>query len=124
MADINEVVVRYLDAWNERDDRRRREIVAKTWSDDGTYVDPARHGEGHDKISAMIGEAQSHFPGYALCLASGIQAHNGHVRFSWETVGSAKTPLRIVGTDFVTLSSDGRLKSVVGFVDAAPVPTR
>ena len=124
MANINEVVVRYLDAWNERDDGRRREIVAKTWSDDGTYVDPARHGEGHDKISAMIGEAQSHFPGYALCLASGIQAHNGYVRFSWETVGSAKTPLRIVGTDFVTLSSDGRLKSVVGFVDAAPVPTR
>ena len=30
MANINEVVVNYLNAWNERDDRRRREIVAKT----------------------------------------------------------------------------------------------
>ncbi len=122
MPNVNEVVVRYLAAWNERDDKRRREIVAKTWSEDGTYIDPARRGEGHDKISTMIGEAQTHFPGYSLCLASGIHAHNNHVRFSWETVGSAQTPLRIVGTDFATLSADGRLKSVVGFVDAAPSP--
>ena len=120
MADINATVVNYVTAWNERDAKRRREIVAKTWTDDGTYIDAARHGKGHDSIADMIGVAQEHFPGYSLCLASGIEAHNGHVRFSWQTVGSAQAPLRIAGTDFASVAADGRLKSVVGFVDAAP----
>lgn len=120
MTDVNATVLNYISAWNERDARKRREIVARTWSEDGTYIDSARHGEGQDSISEMIGVAQSHFPGYALCLSSGIEAHNDHVRFSWETVGSRETPLRLGGTDFVSLARDGRMKSVVGFVDAAP----
>lgn len=120
MTDVNTTVVNYIAAWNERDARKRRDIVAKAWSADGTYIDAARHGVGHDNISEMIGVAQQHFPGYSLCLASGIEAHNHHVRFSWETVGSAQTPLRIAGTDFASLAPDGRLKSVVGFTDAAP----
>ena len=120
MTDVNQIVLRYIAAWNERDAGKRREIVATTWTDDGTYIDASRHGEGHDSIADMIGAAQDHFPGYQLCLASGIEAHNSHVRFSWETVGSAQTPLRLAGTDFANLGKDGRLKSVVGFVDAAP----
>jgi SnoaL-like domain len=122
MTDVNQIVLRYVAAWNERDGARRRQIVATTWAEDGSYIDPVRQGEGHDKISAMIGEALEHFPGYQLCLASSIQAHNDYVRFSWATVGSAQAPLRIAGTDFATISKDGRLKSVVGFVDAAPAP--
>ena len=36
MANPNELVVSSLAAWNERDPRRRRDLVAKTWTDDGT----------------------------------------------------------------------------------------
>jgi SnoaL-like domain len=122
MANINQIVVSYLAAWNERDGKRRRDIVAKTWAEDGTYVDRVRHGEGHGSIADMIGAAQEHFPGYQLCLASSIETHGAYVRFSWQTVGSAQAPLRIAGTDFATIAKDGRLKSVVGFVDAAPAP--
>jgi hypothetical protein len=34
--------------------------------------------------------------------------------------GTAEAPLYIKGTDFVIVAGDGRIKSVVGFVDAAP----
>ena len=47
MSNVNEIVVRYLSAWNERDAARRGDLVAKTWSEDGTYVDGARQGAGH-----------------------------------------------------------------------------
>jgi hypothetical protein len=50
----NELVVSYLAAWNERDPARRKALVAKTWTETGTYVDAHRHGEGHDGIDAMI----------------------------------------------------------------------
>ena len=62
MSNANEVVVRYLAAWNEPEPKRRRELVAKAWTDDGTYVDAARDGKGHDSLDAMIAAAQGHFP--------------------------------------------------------------
>ena len=56
-------------------------------------------------------------------LASGIEAHHDYLRFSWAAGGTAEAPLYIKGTDFVVMAGDGRIKSVVGFVDAAPART-
>jgi hypothetical protein len=123
MSNVNEVVVRYLAAWNEPEPKRRRDLVAKAWTDDGTYVDAAREGRGHDSLDAMIATAQGHFPGYRLHLASGIETHHDNLRFSWVAGGTAEAPLYIKGTDFVVVAGDGRIKSVVGFVDAAPART-
>src|SRR5690348_4516830 len=83
MSNANEAVVRYLAAWNEPEAKRRRELVAKAWTDDGTYVDAAREGRGHDGLDTMIATAQQHFPGYRLRLASGIETHHEYLRFSW-----------------------------------------
>jgi hypothetical protein len=120
MSQANERVVTYLAAWNERDAKRRRELVASTWTDDGRYVDAHRRAEGHAAIDAMIDQAQRQFPGYRLRLVSGIEAHNDQVRFSWGAGGSEEAPLYLGGTDFAVLSDDGRFRSVTGFVDAAP----
>jgi hypothetical protein len=122
MSHVNELVVSYIAAWNERTPERRRELVAKTWTDEGTYVDAHRHGEGHDSIDAMIRTAQEHFPGYRIRLISGIETHNGYMRFSWAAGGAPEAPLYLGGTDFAVVAPDGRLKSVTGFVDAAPAP--
>jgi hypothetical protein len=120
MSNSNEVVVRYLAAWNEREPKRRRDLVAKAWTEDGSYVDRVREGRGHDSLDAMIATAQEQFSGYRLNLASGVEAHHDYVRFSWVAGGTAEAPLYIKGTDFVTVAGDGRIKSVVGFTDAAP----
>jgi hypothetical protein len=122
MSNVNESVVRYLAAWNEPDATRRRDLVARAWAEDGTYVDGARDGRGHDEISAMTGKAQDHFPGYRLHIASGIDVHHDYVRFSWMAGGTAGASLYIKGTDFAVVANDGRFRSVVGFVDAAPAP--
>ena len=122
MSNPNELVARYIAAWNERDAKRRHELVVKTWSEAGTYVDAHRHGEGHDGIDAMIESAQRQIPGYQLRLRSGIEAHNGYVRFSWAAGGSEQAPLYLGGTDFAIVSGDGRFQAVTGFVDAAPAP--
>jgi hypothetical protein len=122
MSNINEIVLRYLAVWNERDAQRRRALVAKTWTEDGNYIDRVRDGAGHDRIDQMIATAQEHFPGYRLNLASGIEAHHDYVRFSWVAGGTAEAPLYLKGTDFAVVAGDGRLKSVIGFTDAAPAP--
>jgi SnoaL-like domain len=124
MTNVNETVVRYIAAWNEPDPKRRRELVAETWADDGNYIDAHRHGTGHGAIDAMIGAAQAQFPGYRLNLISGIEAHNNFVRFSWKAGGTNEAPLYLGGTDFAMLALDGRIKTVTGFVDAAPAPAK
>ena len=54
MSNVNETVVRYLAAWNERDPKRRRDLVAATWTEEGSYIDAHRHGQGHGAIDAML----------------------------------------------------------------------
>jgi hypothetical protein len=117
---VNELVVRYLACWNEHDGKKRRELIARTWTETGNYVDAVRHGEGVDGIDAMIKTAQDHYPGYLLHLVSGTETHDGYVRFSWAAGGAPDAPLYLAGTDFVAIAGDGRIQQVVGFVDAAP----
>lgn len=122
MSNVNEIVVSYIAAWNERDPKRRRELVAAAWAEDGSYIDAHRHGNGHSAIDAMLAATQAQFPAYRLNLISGIEAHNNFVRFSWAAGGTKDAPLYLGGTDFATLAPDGRIKVVAGFTDAAPAP--
>ena len=93
MGNVNELVVGYLAAWNERDAAQRRALIARVWTEDAMYVDAHRRGVGHDGIDSMIATAQSQFNGYVLRLASSIEAHNGYVRFSWAAGGTPEAPL-------------------------------
>jgi len=120
MYNVNEVVVGYLAAWNERDAARRRALVGEVWTEDAAYVDAHRRGEGHDGIDKMIAAAQAQYPGYRLRLVSGIETHNSYIRFSWAAGGIPEAPLYLGGTDFAVIAPDGRLKIVAGFVDTAP----
>jgi len=117
---IDDAVARYIAAWNETDAARRRALVAQTWTEDGTFRDPIVGGEGHDGIAAMIGVVQQRLPLYRFRLISGIDAHNGRVRYRWEAGGTAEAPLYFAGTDFAVLAPDGRFASVTGFLDAMP----
>ena len=40
MTDVNTVVQRYIDTWNETDPRRRRALIADVFTEDAGYTDP------------------------------------------------------------------------------------
>jgi SnoaL-like domain len=120
MSTVNETVAAYIAAWNETDADRRRDIIARTWSEDGSYLDAHRGGVGHAAIDAMIAAVQERFAGYRFRLSSGIEAHHDRVRFSWTAGGTEQAPLFFGGTDFAVLADDGRLRAVTGFTDATP----
>jgi hypothetical protein len=116
--DLNNLINRYIEAWNETDAGRRHELVAGTWSDDGTYLDPLMTGAGHDSIAAMIALAQERFPGHRFELSFGPDAHNDRVRFAWRLYGPEGDQPVGAGVDFATVAEDGRLSSVTGFLEA------
>jgi hypothetical protein len=118
---MHELVERYIDTWNQADPDARRAAVAELWSEGGTYTDPLAAVTGPEAISGLIGAVQGQFPGYAIRLAAGsVDAHHNLARFRWELVaGDAGEPVAI-GFDVAVAGDDGRLESVLGFLDEVP----
>jgi hypothetical protein len=117
-TELNTLVNRYIEAWNEADADRRRELVAEVWTEDGTYLDPLMSGAGHDSIATMIALAQQQFPDHRFELSFGPDAHNDRVRFAWRLYGPEGDSPVAGGVDFGTVADDGRLSSVTGFLES------
>lgn len=126
MINMKELVQRYIATWNERDPGKRLKLISETYTEDGSYIDPARSANGHDRISAMIAAVQQQFPAYVICLKGEIDGHNDRVRFQWQGTfqpqmgGALEAPAYFVGTDFGIIDADGRFESISGFVDERP----
>jgi SnoaL-like domain len=120
MTDVCPVIERYIEIWNERDPARRRALLAETWSEDATYVDPLVVAEGHDAIDATVAAAQAQFPGFIFRLAGPVDAHHQLARFTWELAPGADADAIVVGFDVAVLAEDGRLQAVHGFLDKVP----
>lgn len=118
MTEAATIAEHYIAAWNEVDADRRRALLAKTWADNATYVDPLAQGRGHDEIDALIGAVQARFPGFRFTLSGKADGYGDKVRFSW-ALGPDGEKDMIMGTDFAVLEG-GRLKSVTGFLDKVP----
>lgn len=120
MTDADRIVEDYFKIWNEADERRRRDLIAKTWTEGARYLDPVMAGEGHDGIDKMIAGARTQFPGHVFRKVGGVDAHNGRLRFSWALVGPDGSDAGIAGTDFAVVTDDGHLAAITGFFDRLP----
>lgn len=118
MSNTETLIDRYFAMWNETDADKRRDLIARTWTDKAIYVDPYFRGDGPDGIHAMVGTVHQNFPGLQVRRSGAIDEHNGRVRFPWE-LGPANGPAVADGID-VGLIVDGRLDSIVGFFDHVP----
>ena len=109
----------YVATWNETDAARRQAAIARAWEAAGRYRDPLMASEGHAGIDAILAAVQARFPGFVLRRTSKIDSHNDCARFAW-SLGPAAGPAVVEGVDFCALSPEGRLVSVVGFIDRMP----
>jgi hypothetical protein len=121
--DAMHLVERYLETWNETDADVRRAAVATIWTADGRYVDPMADVAGPDQISELIGSVQQQAPGHVFQLLDGtgdVDTYHNVVRFSWELVPASGGEPVALGSDVAVTDSDGRIGSVVGFLDRPP----
>jgi hypothetical protein len=121
MTDAPALVARYLETWNETDDEARLAAVAGIWAEDGTYTDPLADVAGHAAISGLAGAVQAQIPGHVFRpVAESIDAHGRVVRFQWELVPAAGGEPLAIGFDVAATGEDGRIATVIGFLDKAP----
>lgn len=117
------LIDRYIAAWNETDETKRRQLVSQIWTTDSSYVDPLMQAEGRDGIHAMIARLQQQFPGLRFRRVTEVDAHNHCLRFGWE-LGPESGPPVGGGVDFGTISEGGLLRTIVGFLDYSPYPKK
>ena len=116
---MQEIIERYIAAWNEADPERRRELIDSLWTPDGSYTDPLADVRGRDGIDAVIAAVQQQFPGLAFSLGGPVDGHHGQARFSWHLGRDGDDPL-VIGFDVAVLDADGRITAVYGFLDKVP----
>ncbi|WP_025660707.1 nuclear transport factor 2 family protein [Rhizobium sp. IBUN] len=118
MTDANTEAQRYIAIWNETDATRRTALIAESWHEAATYIDPLMRGKGHEQINALVEAVHARFPGFRFELVGTADGYGDNLRFSWG-LGPTGGEHLIKGTDFAVLEG-GRLKSVHGFIDQLP----
>ncbi|MFE1171113.1 nuclear transport factor 2 family protein [Streptomyces sp. NPDC058773] len=113
-------VVRYFEAWNASGEGALGEAVAAGFGEDVTYTDPLADVAGHDGLAAAIAGVHAQFPGHVFRQLGDVDGHHDVVRFGWELIGVADGSAPVAGFDVVRLGEDGRIRSVVGFLDRVP----
>jgi hypothetical protein len=119
MTDINGIVDGYIAMWNETDAAKRAELIEAVWTDKAAYTDPLAAVEGREAISAVVEAVQGQFPGYTFRLGGNIDAHHDVARFTWELAQGDGEAL-VIGFDVAVCGEDGRIDSVLGFLDKVP----
>jgi hypothetical protein len=116
---MQEIIDRYIAAWNETDAAARRELVGSLWAADGSYTDPLADVRGADAIAGLMGAAQQQFSGLVFTLGGPVDANHNQARFTWHLGPDGAEPV-VIGFDVVVLDGDGRIASVHGFLDKVP----
>ncbi|UQU63016.1 nuclear transport factor 2 family protein [Couchioplanes caeruleus] len=119
MSDFDTVVERYLAAWNETEPAVRRATIADVFAEDVRYVDPVAAVQGREELHALIGAAQQQFPGLVFTPGGPADAHHDQGRFTWHLGPAGEEPV-VIGFDVVERDADGRIRTVLGFIDRAP----
>lgn len=104
-----DLILKYLDVWNERDENARQALMKSVLTEDSVYCDPDHAGlHGHTELSEAIGRAQEEFGDLRFTLDTVIGAHHDQALFTWR-LGTVAT-----GYDAVEFT-DGRIRSIAGF---------
>ena len=116
---MHEVIERYIACWNQTDPGLRRKLIDEVWAADASYTDPLGEAIGREAIDATIAAVQEQFPGFSFTLLGSVDSHHRQARFTWGMSPDGAEPV-VVGFDVAVAGDDGRLATVLGFLDKVP----
>jgi SnoaL-like domain len=117
---MQEIIERYLAAWNETDPARRRELVTALWAEDGSYTDPLADARGPAEIDGLIGAVQQQFPDFVFTLGGPVDANHNQARFTWHLGPAGDGEPVVIGFDVAVMNDDSQIRAVHGFLDKVP----
>jgi hypothetical protein len=120
VSDLTDLAGRYIAAWNEADASKRAAAISEVFTADATYTDPLADVQGHEGIGAVLAGAQEQFKGFEFRVLGDVDENHNIGRFQWELVPAGGGENIVIGFDVVVTDSNGKIKSVYGFLDKVP----
>jgi hypothetical protein len=116
---MTDLIENYLACWNETDPATRRVLIDRHWTREPSYCDPMVQIRGREALDATIGAVQQQFPGFVFTAAGPADTHHEQARFTWNLGPAGADPV-VVGFDVVVTDPQGRIDTVLGFLDRVP----
>lgn len=113
----------YVSFWNADTEAEQRRLAAAVFADDVEYRAQIGLLTGPQALIDFRNQFADHMGAVALRLREQPQVHHGHARLRWEILidnGVGDSTSFATGTDVVQLDEDGRIGSVIVFLDRAP----
>ena len=120
MTDHTEAVSRYLAIWNEPDADTRATQIAEVFASTCSYTDPLASVDGREGVAAVISGAREQFAGLEFSLLGTVDCHHNIARFQWGLAPAGADEPLAIGFDVAVTDDDGRITSVLGFLDKVP----
>jgi hypothetical protein len=140
MTDIvpEELVRRYVAAWNEPDAGQRRNAIQDLWTEDGAHIlQPPQEirqaatalgfpaatlqAHGHGALEVRVARAYQEFvaPGkFSFQSRDNAERLGGVVKFNWEMISTDGGEVAAVGLEILILDEDGRIKTDHQFIES------
>lgn len=107
MTDRLETLMRanLLDVFGERDPERRREAIARTYTDDVEFLDPDEVVTGTDPLHEKAGRLLDGAPGFVFAPAGPVYENHGMGFLAWH-FGPPGQPPVVSGFDVCFIRDD------------------
>jgi hypothetical protein len=104
-----DLIPRYVDAWNDPDPVRRRAGLASVYAGDGRIVTQGGVFAGIDAITGHVAQVHDQFiaPGRYRFASGGAIGHHDCILFRWEMWEEASTELADAGMNMFLVSAGG-----------------
>ncbi|MGI9584933.1 MAG: hypothetical protein ACR2N7_05025 [Acidimicrobiia bacterium] len=117
MPDPNPIAIRmaahtYIEAYNEPDADRKRQMLAESFSAQGVY---SSNNQELD-FSGVLAMASDFHETAVMEIVGDVTVHHRYATFRWRYVQTA-TGEEATGVDFCVANTDGLLETVVVFFD-------
>ena len=92
--------------FNERDDQKRRALIASLWAEDGVFiVIPEGRYEGHSGVERAAASLIDMFPSFAFTGLGDVQSYSGVGMLRWGYGPTGAEPVR-TGFDVLVMNGD------------------
>lgn len=112
-------VERYLRFWNGATPDEQRRLAAETLADDVEYRAPIGLLDGTQALIDFRAQAAEHLGSLSFHRRGEVQVHHDRARLPWRIEARGEETFA-AGVDVLTFDADGRVSSVVAFLDKAP----
>jgi hypothetical protein len=112
MKSTEELVQSFVSVWNEKDPRRRSEMVRNLWRADGRHLMGTHDVQGHEGLEQRVAASNQRNVVEKGCVfrpATGIQSLPGVVKFRWDMARCDTGELISAGVGFLALDEEQRI---------------